>query len=77
MLLLVPIVQAATNAGAGFPVWNVINTRLPWPAAWAAGFATVGLCAYLVHLCVIGVDAVRRRPDAVGGAAPDRVAMAS
>jgi len=62
MLLLVPIVQAGTNAGAGFPVWNVINTRLPWPAAWAAGFATIGLCAYLVHLCVLGVAAVRSRP---------------
>ena len=56
---------------------GALLARLPWPAAWAAGFATVGLCAYLVHLCVIGVDAGRRRPDAVGGAAPDRVAVAS
>lgn len=69
VLLLVPLVQAATNAGAGFPVWNVINTGLPTPVVWAAGFATCGLCAYLVHLCVIGVGAVRRRPGALPGAA--------
>lgn len=77
MLLLVPIVQAATNAGAGFPVWNVINTDLPTPVVWAAGFATIGLCTYLVHLCTIGVSAVRRRPDAGPVAAPEPAAVRS
>jgi hypothetical protein len=48
------------------------------PVVWAAGFATCGLCAYLIHLCVIGVGAVRRRPDAVQGAvAPEPVPVAS
>ena len=67
MLALVPIVQAATNAGAGFPVWNVINTRLPWPAVWGAGLVTCGLCAYIIHLCTI---AVARYNASVGRLAP-------
>jgi hypothetical protein len=69
VLALVPIVQAATNAGTAFPVWNTLNTGLPWPATWAAGFVTVGLCSYVVHLCALAVAARQRRPQPASHAA--------
>jgi hypothetical protein len=62
VVALVPIVQAATNAGTAFPVWNTLNTRLPWPVVWGAGLVTIGLCCYVVHLCSIAVE-WRRSPE--------------
>jgi hypothetical protein len=74
---LIPIVQAATNAGTAFPVWNTINTRLPWPVVWGAGLVTVGLCLYVVYLCSVAVEWRRsseRRPVSPASAAsnPER-----
>jgi hypothetical protein len=63
VLLLVPIVQAATNAGTGFPIWNTINTRLPWPVVWSAGLASIGLCLYVVWLCTVAVGRLRASGD--------------
>jgi hypothetical protein len=60
VVLLFPVVQAATNAGAGFPVWNLLNTGQPRAVVWGAGLATIGLCVFMVSLCVHALERVRR-----------------
>ena len=55
VVVLLPIVQAATNAGTAFPIWNTLNTRLPWPVVWGAGVVSVGLCCFVIWLCTVAV----------------------
>lgn len=62
VVLLFPMVQAATNAGTAWPVWNLLNTGQPRAMVWAAGLLTVGLCAFTVSLCV---HALQRSEDRV------------
>jgi hypothetical protein len=61
--LLFPVVQAATNAGTAWPVWNMLNTEQPRAVVWGAGVVSCGLCVFVVSLCVHALE--RHRGTAV------------
>ena len=61
VVALMPMTQGGVNAALGWPVWNTLNTALPWPVVWAAGGVTIALAALAVHLCVIALETDRTR----------------
>ena len=57
--LLFPVVQAATNAGTAWPVWSLLNTNQPRAVVWGAGVVTIGLCLFVVSLCIHALERYR------------------
>jgi hypothetical protein len=55
-LLLIPLAVAGAymgHMGAGFPMYNIMNTTLPWWAMELSGAASVAMAMVIVWLCTL------------------------
>jgi hypothetical protein len=65
-LMLIPLAAAGTymgHFGAGFPMYNAMNSTLPHWAVQLAGACTVALALIIIWLCSIGLTSFEVRTD--------------